>query len=89
MSITNGKLSNATKLVTVSGNELDFDTTNEILSDIKLWLIIVVIIIIKLILIKFVKACKRAYDVHNDSVSKTSQFDLSLPLQTISYFSKF
>lgn len=68
MSITNGKLSNATKLVTVSGNELDFDTTNEILSDIKLWLIIVVIIIIKLILIKFVKACKRAYDVHNDSV---------------------
>lgn len=70
MSSSKAKMSNATAttLITVNKNEEHFDAEIGMLSDIKFWLIVIVIIIIKLILIKFVKACKKAYEVHNETL---------------------
>lgn len=61
------KVSNVTTAmpITVNIGKQDFDTIIETFSDIKSWLMIIVIIIA---LIRFIKTCKRAYNIHNEKV---------------------
>lgn len=40
----------------------------ETLSYVKLWLIIFTLIVIKIIITKIIKTCKKAYTVHNERV---------------------
>lgn len=52
---------------------IDYENMNEIinnLNDIKMWLIIISIIIIKLVLIKVMRLCKKTYAKHNENVIK-------------------
>lgn len=49
-------------------NKKDFEYIVEIITYVKLWLILFAIIITKIILIKTVRICKRIYTVHNDRV---------------------
>lgn len=46
----------------------DFEYVIETITYVKLWLILFVLIIIKVILIKAIRACKRAYIVHNERI---------------------
>lgn len=66
-------MSNQTTARTIINKEVnikkeDFDHIIETLSIIKYWLIFVAIIIATIILIKFVKTCKKVYKVHNETV---------------------
>lgn len=49
-------------------NKKDFEYIVEIITYVKLWLILFAIIITKIILIKTVRIRKRIYTVHNDRV---------------------
>lgn len=53
---------------TVNMKEEDFDDLLENVSDIKLWLIIIATIIVKIMIIKLLKMCKKAYTMHNKKV---------------------
>lgn len=72
MASSTAKMSNATTEIstpiTMNINEKDFNIMNETLSDIKMWLIIITIIIVKIVLIKLLKTCKRTYNMHNETV---------------------
>lgn len=46
----------------------DFDYIVETITYVKLWVILFVLIVIKIILFKTIKFCKRAYTVHNERV---------------------
>lgn len=46
----------------------DFENIIETITYVKLWLILFVLIVTKIILIKAVKICKKIYTVHNERV---------------------
>lgn len=54
--------------VTDSLKKEDFDQVIETINYVKLCLILFVLIVIKIILIKTVKICKRVYVIHNERV---------------------
>lgn len=49
-------------------NKEDFKYIVEVITYVKFWLILFVIIITKIILIKIVKLCNKIYTVHNDKI---------------------
>lgn len=53
---------------TVNINEDDLDNLLENVSDIKLWIIIIATIIVKIVIIKLIKLCKRGYTMHNEKI---------------------
>lgn len=57
----------ATQII-VNVNEQDLNNMIDTLSNIKLWLIIIVLIFVTAIMIKLVKACRMAYNMHNETV---------------------
>lgn len=46
----------------------DFELVLETVTYVKLWLVRFALVLIKLILIKVVKLCRRAYTVHNEKI---------------------
>lgn len=46
----------------------DFEYIVETITYVKLWVILFVLVLIKIILIKTVKFCKKVYTVHNDRI---------------------
>lgn len=66
-------MSNDTKVeANIKVNEVikkeDFEFILETITYLKLWLILAVLIIVKIIIVKSVKRCKRIYTVHNERV---------------------
>lgn len=58
----------ATPKFTVNINEQNFNDLIENISDIKLWIKIIAIIIVKIVLLKVIKMCKKAYQMHNEKI---------------------
>lgn len=58
----------ATTKVLDSIKKEDFEHVTETITYVKLWLILFVLILIKIILIKTVKFCRKIYSVHNERV---------------------
>lgn len=73
MKIEEYKMLNKTKIeatiqVKDNINKEDFEYIVEIITYVKFWLILFVLIVIKIILMKLVKFCKKIYTVHNDRI---------------------
>lgn len=58
----------ATTKVSDSIKKEDFEHVTETITYVKLWLILFVLIVTKVILIKAVKLCRKIYTVHNERV---------------------
>lgn len=56
------------KPITEIVNREDFEYVIETVTYVKLWIILFVLIITKIILIKTIKTCKKVYKVHNERV---------------------
>lgn len=46
----------------------NLDTVKEILNDIKMWIMIITIIILKIVIIKAIRLCRKGYKIHNQNI---------------------
>lgn len=49
-------------------NKEDFEFILETITYVKIWLLLVVLIIIKIVITKTIKACKKLYTAHNERI---------------------
>lgn len=61
------KIDQVIKIAEVIEQE-EIDSIIQTLSYVKLWLILFTLIVIKVIIFKVIKTCKKAYTVHNERV---------------------
>lgn len=54
--------------ISIDQSKEHFLAIKDTLSDIKMWLIIIAIIILKVIVIKLIKMCGKVYKIHNEKI---------------------